>query len=276
LPQKARSAPVVRRRWQELTTEEFAALDRARTVAVLPVAAIEQHGPHLPLSTDAVIAAGVLDRALALLANDVPALALPLFEVGTSPEHLDFPGTLSLAPATLIAALGEIGTSVARAGVRRLVLFNSHGGHPGALAIVAQELRGRSGLAVAVAHVWTLMRPAELFPAQECTVGIHGGAVETAMMLHLAPELVRRDQIAEFRSSAAGLDRKFPTLAAAGRLRVAWQAQDLNPAGVIGDARLATDVAGKTLVDQAARGLATIIEELSRLPIEKVLKRPPS
>ena len=258
------------RHWQDLTTEDFATLDRASTVAVLAVAATEQHGPHLPLSTDATIAAGILDRALALLPARVSALALPPLDIGTSPEHADFPGTLSVGAPTLIAALREIGQSVARAGVRKLVLLNSHGGQPGVMSIAAQELRARAQMAVAVANTWALMRPVDVFPEAEIAIGIHGGAVETAMILHLAPHLVRRERIADFRPRNADIAKDFPMLAPAGRVRVAWQAQDLNPAGVLGDARLANEAAGKVLVDQAARALATIIEELSRVPLDRI------
>ena len=117
------------RNWQDLCWRDFPALP-AHTVAVLPVAAIEQHGPHLPVSVDATINAGIPERALQIGAADTTVLALPMQSVGLSVEHIRFPGTLTLSAETLIAVLEEIGRSVRRAGVRRLVFLNSHGGQP--------------------------------------------------------------------------------------------------------------------------------------------------
>lgn len=255
------------RPWQDLTTTDFAALDRARTVAILPVAAVEQHGPHLPVGTDAMIAAGILSQAMPLVPQDLPVLVLPTMAVGKSNEHQDFPGTLTLSAETLGRMLTEVGESVTRAGLRKLMLFNSHGGQPQVLDIVAQDLRARLGMAVVVVNVWRLMDRAAAFPARERAVGIHGGGLETALMLHLRPELVRRDQIRDFPSAADELAKSFPLLAGEGRLNFAWQAQDLNPAGAVGDARLGTAEIGARLVDQAARAVVALAEELSRLPL---------
>jgi len=261
------------RYWKDLTTEDFAALDGARTVAVMPVAATEQHGPHLPLSTDAAISAGILQRAVELAPMDVPLLVLPAHNIGLSPEHRDFPGTLSLSPSTLLRLLIETAEGVARAGLRKLILFNSHGGQPQALEMAAQELRTAQAMVAVVANSWKLMRPGEFFPPGEREIGIHGGAIETSLMLHLHPGLVRRDKIAFFPSSASALERDHPEMASAGRLHFAWQAQDLNPTGAVGDARLATAEAGRAMVEQAARGLLAMAADLSRLPLETLKSR---
>ena len=133
-----------RRCWQDMTTEEFAALDAARVIELLPVGAIEQHGPHLPVSTDACINQGILARALEQMPDDLPVTVLPMLPIGKSSEHLGFPGTLTLSAETLIRLWTEVGLSVARAGVRKLVLFNSHGGQPQVMDIVARDLRVRS------------------------------------------------------------------------------------------------------------------------------------
>lgn len=259
------------RYWKDLTTEDFAALDPARQVVILPAAAVEQHGPHLPLGTDAMINAGVLARAVELVSLEVPVLVLPALTIGISPEHRDFPGTLSLSAETMLRTLVETGESVVRAGLRKLILFNSHGGQPQALELAAQELRTRHAVAAVVANSWRLMRPAEFFPAAEREAGIHAGAIETALLLHLHPGLVRRDRIADFPSAARALERDHPELAGGGRFRFAWQTQDLNPSGAVGDARLANGEAGRALVEQAARALAALAAELSRLPLD-VLK----
>jgi creatinine amidohydrolase len=261
------------RYWKDLTTEDFAALEAARTVVVLPLAATEQHGPHLPLSTDAAIGAGILQRAVELAPIEVPLLVMPAHPVGLSPEHRDFPGTLTLSPETLLRLVIETAEGAARAGLRKLILFNSHGGQPQALEMAAQELRASRSMVAVVANSWRLMRPGELFPPAEREAGIHAGAIETSLMLHLQPGLVRRDKIAHFRSAAGTLERDHPEMASAGRLRFAWQAQDLNPTGAVGDARLATAEAGKVLVEQAARGLLALAADLSCLPLETLKSR---
>ncbi len=261
------------RLWQELTTEDVAGLDRARTVAVLPVAAVEQHGPHLPLGTDAMINEGVLARALALAPADFPVAVLPMVTIGTSGEHRDFPGTLSLSAGTLLNVLTEIAEGVAHAGLCKLVLFNSHGGQPQVLEMVAQDLRTRHAMIVVVANAWRMMDRAALLPPEEREAGLHAGGFETALMLHLRPDLVRRDKVRDFPSKARALAKAFPSLAAHGRIAFAWQAQDLNPSGAVGDARLGTAEMGRKLVDGAAERLVRLVDELARLPAETVDRR---
>jgi creatinine amidohydrolase len=167
----------------------------------------------------------------------------------------------------------EIGESVARAGLRKLILFNSHGGQPAALDIAAQELRCRHGMLAVVANSWRMMRPAEFFSPAEREAGIHAGAIETSLILHLHPGLVRRDRIADFPSAARRHERDHPELAGGGRFKFAWQSQDLNPAGAVGDARSATAEAGAVLVDQAARALVALASDLSRLSLDVVKSR---
>jgi creatinine amidohydrolase len=261
---------MMKRLWQDLTTADFAALDRARSVAILPVAAVEQHGPHLPLGTDAMINEGVLNRALARAPASLPVLALPAMPIGKSNEHADFPGTLTLSAETLIRMLTEIGESVRRAGLRKLILLNSHGGQIQVLDIVAQDLRARHAMLAVVVNAWRLMDREAAFPAAEREAGLHGGGVETALMLHLRPDLVRKDRIQDFPSKARALEKDYPTLAAGGRLGFAWQAQDLNPAGAVGDARLGTAAIGERLVEEAASRLIQIAEEMSRLPLSVI------
>ena len=262
------------RYWQDLTTEEAAALDRGRTVALLPVAAIEQHGPHLPLGTDAMINEGLVARTAATAPADLPLVVLPMIAIGKSNEHQDFAGTLSVSAETLLRLLTEIADGVARAGVRKLILLNSHGGQPQVLDIVAQDLRARLGMIVVVANAWRMMDREALLPPAEREAGLHAGGFETALMLHLRPDLVRRDRIRDFPSNARDLEKKFPSLAAHGRVAFAWQAQDLNPAGAVGDARLGTAEMGRKLIDSAAARLAALADELARLPAEIVDRRP--
>jgi len=264
---------VTARYWQDLTTEDFAAIDRKRLVAIFPIGATEQHGPHLPLGTDAAINAGIVARAAELVPAEIPVLVLPALPVGLSPEHRDFAGTLTLSPETLLRAVLEIGESVARAGVRKIVLFNSHGGQPAVLDLAAQQLRTNHAMIALVTHSWRLMRPAELFPPAEREAGIHGGANETSLLLHLHPALVRRERIADFPSSARAVERDHPELAAGGRFKFAWQTQDLNPSGAVGDARLGTADAGRALVDEAAQALVALVSDLSRVSLDLLKSR---
>ena len=256
-----------RRRWQDMTTRDFHGGGTARWIAVLPVAAIEQHGPHLPLSVDAAINEGVLARALELLGADIPATVLPAQIVGKSNEHQAFPGTLSISAETAIRLWTEIGESVARAGVRKLVIFNSHGGQPQIADIVASDLRVRLGMMVVVANSYALAEAADLFPAEELRNGIHAGAVETSMILALRPDDVRRAALAEFPTLRAAMAREFTMLKAGGRNGFAWAAQDLNGEGACGDARLADAGKGRELVERAARGLATLLGEIDRFDL---------
>ncbi len=257
------------RRWADLTTVEAGALG-SDVVAVLPAGATEQHGPHLPLSVDTDIAAGILAGASARLPAELPVYALPALAVGVSVEHADFPGTLSLSAETFIRTVVELGGGVAHAGVRRLVLLNGHGGQPQALDLAAQELRYRHRMLVAVVNTFDLY-DASSFGADEVKYGIHAGAVETSIMLALHPEAVRRAALAEFASLARTLKEDFVLASPQGKFGFAWQAQDLNPAGAVGNAKAADEGRGRALLDEASGRLAQFLAEFGRLPLE-VLK----
>ncbi len=252
--------------WRELTTLEAGALRDRDCVAILPMAATEQHGPHLPLGVDAFINHGVLERAVALAPADLNFVVLPASEIGKSNEHLDFAGTLTLTAETLIRVVTEIATGVERVGLRKIVLFNSHGGQPQIADIVAQDLRARLRMIAVPVNSWRLMRADDMFDATEIRYGLHGGAVETSIMMHLRPDLVRRAELRDFPSSAAAIERDFPHLAPDGRVRFAWQAQDLNREGATGNAAAADAEKGRALVDRAARGLIDILRDLNHLP----------
>lgn len=256
------------RLWADLTWPEFRTLP-ANTVAILPVAAIEQHGPHLPLSTDAAIGAGILDRALELLAEGVPALVLPMTSVGISAEHRDYPGTLSMSPETALALWSEIGASVARAGIRRLLILNSHGGQPQIVEVVCRRLRiERRMLAVGV--LWGRIRPISApLPEAELRHGIHAGAVETSLMLRLAPALVRMHDAADFGHGFAPRTEASPTLAGLPYAAVGWMAQDLHEAGPAGNATLATPAIGESVLQQAARAVADLIADMAAADVDR-------
>ena len=196
--------------WQTLTTVDAGAIERSDPVAVLPVAAIEQHGPYLPLSTDLDIGLGLLSEAFQHLPNDFPAWALPPQAIGCSREHARFPGTLSLEPDQLSVLIEGMGEALTRIGVRRLVLSNSHGGNRHALETAGLRLRDELGMLVVHASWFRFPRPEDVdLPEEEWRHGIHGGAVETAMMMHLRPDLVHTSETARGRSLGEELGRRY-------------------------------------------------------------------
>ncbi|MBV8925635.1 MAG: creatininase family protein [Bradyrhizobium sp.] len=257
------------RHWWDLTTREFAALDPERLVAIVPVAAVEQHGPHLPVRVDAAINAGIVARAIELMPPDCPALVLPMTPVGKSDEHVSFPGTLTLSHQTLARVWYELGECVHRAGLRRILFFNSHGGQPQLLEIVCRDLRVKCEM-LALTTMWPqLAEIGDLFEAAEIKHGIHGGGIETSMMLHLHPELVDMELAENFTSVAAEIERDAELLGR-GAAYFGWQAQDLNPKGACGNAAAATAELGKELVERAARGLARLVGEISDYPLSRL------
>jgi creatinine amidohydrolase len=255
------------RYWDELTWPDIQALDRDRTVAVLPVSATEQHGPHLPLAVDAIINRGIVTRAVELLPSEVPVLILPALPVGYSEEHSAYPGTLTLSANTLQQLWTAMGQSVHHAGLRKLVIFNSHGGQPQVAQIVARNLRSMLDMMVVVAGSYSFGEPSHLWPDEEQRQGIHGGASETSMMLHLRPDLVRHQHIAKFPNAAADVEKDYRELRLEGHVSTGWQTQDLNPLGACGDASLASAHAGREIVEHVARRLATLLTEVSAYPL---------
>lgn len=261
------------RYWHELTTCDFDALDKERVVAVLPVSATEQHGPHLPVLVDAGLNKGIVDKAISLLPQELDVLFLPAQTIGKSDEHAAFPGTLTLSTETLIRVWTEIGECVARAGIRRLLIFNSHGGQPQIADIVARDLRVRLGMFVVTTAWWQLDHQPGLFSDAEMKHGIHGGAVETSMMLHLHPDLVRMDKAQNFVSLSALMENEYRLLTPEGGVGFGWQTQDLNEQGACGDATLADVEKGKLLVEGAAAGLVELLGEIARYPLENIRLR---
>lgn len=268
------------RYWAGLGTRDFDALRRAgtasRVIAVLPVAAIEQHGPHLPVSVDQTLVDGVLNSAMPHLRPDLPVLFLPTQAVGKSNEHQRYPGTLTLTASTLIALWTEIGESVARAGVRKLVLFNSHGGQLSVMDIVARDLRARLDMLTWSVNWFTLPlgEAGEAFSAHEHRFGIHGGDMETSMMLALAPDTVDMSQARDFRSSAEHRAQRFPILGNGSSAKMGWQTQDYNAMGAAGNAAAATAAKGQAVIDAAGRALAQLLGEIDQVPLGTLVDQP--
>jgi creatinine amidohydrolase len=236
--------------WEELKAPDFGALPG---VAVLPLAAVEQHGPHLPVGTDSLIMQGMLGEVAALCPPGLDLTVLPVQRVGKSNEHLWAAGTLSLAAETALAAWVEIGLAVARAGCTRLILVNSHGGNVDLMSILGRELRVRAGM-LAVRCQWVSFGvPGDLFSERERTFGIHGGDYETSLMLHFRPDLVDMAAARDFRSTA-----EQSPIPPTGPVGFGWIASDLNPAGVVGEAHLATAAKGRAVAAHQAAGFVAL------------------
>jgi creatinine amidohydrolase len=262
------------RDWTEISWPEIGEADPARWIAVLPLSAIEQHGPHLPFATDAMIARAYLERSRTLLPASLPATFLPLQEIGISTEHLDFPGTLSLPTTVALKSWMAIGQSVARAGVKKLVMVTSHGGNSAAMTLAAQDLRAHSGLLVVTTSWSRLSSPEKLFPPQELRHGIHGGAVETSIMLARFPAHVRTDRIRDFHPSSVAMEDSYRWLSAHRPAPLAWQAQDLHSSGAIGDAMLATAEKGEQLIAQGAQAFCELLEDVDKFDVMQLAAGP--
>ncbi len=257
--------------WWDLTAKDFAELDMEKIVAVLPVGAVEQHGPHLPVKVDAAINAGIVEAAVAQMPADLPALVLPMVAVGKSNEHLAYPGTLTFSYETLARIYLELAESAHRAGCRRIILFNSHGGNPQVIDIVCRELRVRHGM-LAVNAMWTRVAAKDdLFSAHELRHGIHGGEMETSMMLHLHGNLVEMGLADDFVPLSVTLAGEPGVLSPEGfGVGFGWQAQDLHEAGVAGNAATADAERGRILVERAARGLIDLCAEVAAYPLARI------
>jgi creatinine amidohydrolase len=262
--------------WADLASTDFAGLDPATAVAVLPVGAIEQHGPHLPLAVDQCLVDGILANALPKLPAGCPVLVLPTQQVGYSPEHADFPGTLTLPVDIVIATWVALGESVARAGLKKLLVFNSHGGQASLLDIVARELRVRCGLIVYGCSWWNLPldEANARFPPEEHRFGVHAGAIETSLMLALRPDTVRMEQARDFASTSRQRAASYPVLGNGRSAKLGWAMQDYNPQGAAGNAAAASAEKGRVLLEAAGRELARLLQELSALPLSTLAPPP--
>jgi creatinine amidohydrolase len=235
--------------------------------------ATEQHGPHLPLSVDTVLVDGVVHAALKHLADTDPVLVLPTQTVGLSTEHTAFAGTLHLSPQTLIHMWCDIGASVARAGVKKLLMFNAHGGNVGLMDVVARELRAQHGLIVYSSSWYNLPIAADVmaqFSAEEHRFGIHAGDIETSMMLALLPERVAMTEAKHFASTSQDRAKRYAVLGDGKSAKFGWHMQDYNPQGAVGNAGAATAAKGEALVQGAGEQLALLMKELIALPLSTV------
>ena len=264
----------MKRFWIDHTSEEFSRLPHERLIAVLPLGAVEQHGPHLPLSVDACVVDALARKVAAALPADSPAVFLPTQAIGKSNEHLSYPGTLTLSAETVIAAWCEIGASVARAGVRKMVLFNSHGGNIPVIDIVARELRVRHEMFVVSMNWWAGGLPEGMYPPDELRHGIHAGDMETSVMLSLDPDNVDMARARNFHSRTRDWEADSRHLSLARGARPAWQIEDLNPAGACGNAAAATLEKGEATVAFAVERLVEVLADIDRVSLDGLANKP--
>ncbi|WP_224823666.1 creatininase family protein [Cognatishimia sp. MH4019] len=249
--------------WADYRTTEYDQIDPMKTVAILPTAAIEQHGPHLPVGVDTMIMDGMLDALRQNCPEDLDLRVLPIQAVGKSNEHLHAPGTLTISAENALRAWTEIGLSVARAGVRKIVIVNSHGGNLDLISILSRELRVQARMLAVKCQWGSFGKPDGIYSEREATFGIHGGDLETSVMLALRPELVDMSVAEDFRSTAEG-----GAISPIGPVSYGWISSDLNPAGTVGDAHLATAEKGKMTIDHQVAGFIDLLQKVvaERLP----------
>ncbi|MEL7173631.1 MAG: creatininase family protein [Pseudomonadota bacterium] len=250
--------------WRDMPARAFG--ETGDWIAVLPIAAIEQHGPHLPVGVDSFIAEAMVARVVALLAADdapPPATFLPVQQVCKSDEHLAYRGTLTVGWETAIRSWLEIGASVARAGVRKLVIVTSHGGNVAPMGVVARELRIAHDLLCVTCAWGSGVGTADLLPAGEGAYGIHGGAAETGMMLAIRPDLVDMARAEDFRTLELENADRFERLRAHGAVATGWMAQDLHPAGTAGDARAGSAAMGEALMARYAAAFLALLRDVA-------------
>jgi creatinine amidohydrolase len=262
------------RDWTEIHWPDVAGDAAARWIAVLPLAATEQHGPHLPVGTDVMIAQAYVARVCELLTGSIPATFLPIQPVGISTEHVSYPGTLTLPSEVALKSWMAIGESIARAGIKKLVMVTSHGGNSAAMSVVAQDLRAHYGL-LAVTTGWSRFgAPEGLFSAEELHHGIHGGAVETSIMLARYPNHVRSKKIANFRPASIAMERDHRWLSPHRPAPFAWQTQDLHASGAIGDATQASAEKGQRLLDHGAAAFCELLADVDKFDLQALSNVP--
>ncbi|GIT91685.1 creatininase [Jannaschia pagri] len=250
------------RDWADLRAPDFTDLDPMTAVAVLPTAAIEQHGPHLPVGTDTLIAQGMLDAVRAACPDDLDLRVLPIQAVGKSNEHLWAAGTLTLTAETALLAWTEIGLSVARAGIRKIILVNSHGGNLDLVSILSRELRVQADMLAVKCQWMSFGAPDGMFSDQEAQFGIHGGDRETSLMRAFRPETVDMTKAQDFRSTA-----ETAAIPPIGPTSYGWIASDLSPHGVVGEAHLATAEKGHRLAKHQAEGFIDLAKQVVAQPL---------
>ena len=254
---------------EELTAPEFAGFVTEHTVGVLPVAAIEPHGPHLPLSTDCDIARGHLAHLSEYVAEDTDVLILPLQTIGLSIEHGGFAGLFSHSPEILLRSWTDVAKVFHAAGGRRLIIVSSHGGNSEIVGLLVGSLRAELGM-LAVSAAWLRFgQPEGLFDPREPAHGVHGGDIETSLMLHYWPDLVRTLEVRDFDSAGEHWDAEMHELKTHGRTRFGWMTADLNPMGAVGNALAANAEKGAASAQHTLAAFGELITDVATFDLTR-------
>ena len=220
---------------------------------MLPVAAVEQHGPHLPVGVDAYIMQGLLCELCRSASNTDHFLILPVQAIGKSNEHLPSAGTISLDASLALSTWIQLGAAVEAAGLRHLLIISSHGGNRDVSNIAARELRVRYGLHTGTVHWSDFGFPEGLYSRDDIAWDIHGGEIETSLMLYFRPDLVDMSKAEVFENQLVSKIKK------AGRavepIKLGWKIGDVNPKGAVGDATRAQCDKGRSIAQHQVRML---------------------
>lgn len=254
--------------WTDFTASDFDTVDPEKTIAILPIAAVEQHGPHLPVGTDTIINQSMMELLASRAPDALDIRILPVQAIGKSNEHVWSKGTLTHKATNLIDAWTQIGLEVARSGVRKIVFVNSHGGNEEIMGIVTRELRVQAGM-LAVKSGWRFGAPDGVLSDLERRYGIHGGESETSLILHFRPDLVDMSRAENFPSVTMRDEQEYKYLRPTGASShvYAWIASDINPSGAVGEAALGTAEKGRLIADRNVAGMLEVLAEVERMPV---------
>lgn len=251
--------------WQEIESMP----NKENVVIIQPLGAVEQHGLHLPIIVDSAITMGVLGKALERLDTEITAYALPCIYYGKSNEHCQFPGTITLGANTILAILKEIADSIYKAGFRKLVLMNSHGGQIQVMEIAARDIHAQyQDFMVFPLFTWRVPNLAkQLLTEKELELGIHAGDGETSLMLSLMPEQVKMERAVK--EYPQGLPQDS-LLSMEGSLPFAWLTGELSKSGVLGDPTLASKEKGELILTSLADGWVQVIKDIYKFRQPKI------
>ena len=262
-----------KRLWEELTTLEFSDLDLDKIVAVLPIAAIEQHGPHLPVGVDSKI----IESLIKIISDKLPENSnlkfLPIQKIGKSNEHNRFPGTLSFSMETMISMIIDIGNSLYNSGIRKLVLFNSHGGNISVMDTVAREIRIRNKMLVFNVNWFGFGMPEGLYSDQELKHGIHAGDIETSVMLAIDLDNVELEKAKNFMPKTIEMEKLYKNIGLNSGAKFGWETQDLHPSGACGNAKIATASKGLKTLEFVTEKLLGVFTEIEEVPLSLITNK---
>ncbi len=250
--------------------------DRGDWIVVLPLGAHEQHGPHLPFETDTLIAEGIVKRTISAMPRSLPVAFLPVEPVGYSIEHMGVAGTKTLGFDEAVHRWLGIAEKLHDQGVNKFMMLNAHGGNSPLMTIVATEARVRFDM-LAVATSWTRFGlPENLISAEDKAIDIHGGDIETSVMMAFHPEKVDMSEAKNFSSRQSEYEKRFRHLRAYGKHAFGWKMSDLNKTGVSGNAAAANDQKGEALIAHAVKGIVELLHDMAKFDVAELRQAPAS